>query len=645
MYVTASVEAFCDALFNVVVRNLYDEVSVSGRVGPLVTTISVSHIQEALRSHAELAQLLRNVPSLIVLLEFFMDDATSKELYARQLIGTREAPHLRNASHRQLPMDDDSTPSEEELIQHHDRTRAEWQKREDDPFNEVDFAMVLKCVHPAFTLSYPATTMLSAVVRELLNEVCELAQIDAIQQRLPPELYLQDIETPIVQVFHVGDAIGKQIARTALDCLERFRLQSRKGSTLTLRFRLFASTSGAVAKQQGFRAAPQLCLNNVPRETPMSQLAAQMCKRCRQDQAQSVVIYRGHQVDPQATPASLSMPTGAIVYLVAKKWWDHTRRNEARRGLLSSIRPQDAMVKSLVAGSESKVKNKFSAMARSPIIAVDTGGDSPTTALRRDDSGLRPPLRSNNSHTNSNSSLPGSHSPVVRRQPGRTTDKAPRPVAAGHRNQLRPEDESPALLDEPDSLSLLVIERDTKKPQRTRARHNEATMASNTTAGMYARDNNKTSDTDAEDSLSDLHPPGRHPLRSGNIAMSSPSSLVLSSPSPLQLAARFAHTGVQLRTLLDEAWLGFAGLSSGVRTMTEQIAAWQTSEESGSGSNSSPILAAKARSSPSPDLMDLEADLLQRLTQTEQLVAQTTAAKELVEQLLHATRYVNKASD
>lgn len=643
MYVTASVEAFCDALFNVVVRNLYDEASSSDRVGPLVTTISVSHIQEALRSHTELAQLLRNVPSLAILLEFFMDDATSKELYARRLISTREAPHLRNASHRQLPMDD-SMPSEAELIQHHDRTRAEWQKREDDPFNEVDFAMVLKCVHPAFTLSYPATTMLSAVVRELLNEVCELAQIDVVQQRLPPELYLEDIETPIVQVFHVGDALGKQIARTALDCLERFRLQSRKGTTLTLRFRLFASTSGAAAKQQGFRAAPQLCLSNVSRETPMGQLAVQMCKRCRQDPALSVVIYRGHQVDPQATPVSLSMPTGAIVYLVAKKWWDHTRRNEARRGLLSSIRPQDALVKSLVEGSESKVKNKFpvgAIVARSPTIAVDIGGS--LSALRHDDSGARP-LRSNNSHTNSNSSLPGGHSPGGRRQPSRTTDKAPPPVAASHHNHLRPEDESPALLNEPDSLSLLVIERGTKKQQqqRIRVRHNGAMMASNATAGMHVRDNNKTSDTDAEDSLSERHPPpGRHPLRPSNIAMS---SLSLSSASPVQLGARFAHTGIQLRTLLDEAWLGFAGLSSGVRTMTEQIAGWQTSEQSGS-SSSSPILAAKARSSPSPYLMDLEADLVQRLAQTEQLVAQTTAARELVEQLLHATRYINKASD
>ncbi|KAF1325479.1 hypothetical protein FI667_g9154, partial [Globisporangium splendens] len=116
VYCTATVEAFCDALFNAIIKDLHEETATG--IAPLDTKITVYHIQVALRSHADFAQLLESVESAALVLEYFLDDTTSKALYDRHLIATRDAKHLRAAT-------DDST-GEEELIRMHERTRAEW---------------------------------------------------------------------------------------------------------------------------------------------------------------------------------------------------------------------------------------------------------------------------------------------------------------------------------------------------------------------------------------------------------------------------------------------------------------------------------------------------------------------------------------
>ncbi|KAJ8522845.1 hypothetical protein ON010_g17651 [Phytophthora cinnamomi] len=186
----------------------------AARRRPPDTKITVFHLQVALRSHPELAELLQRAESARMALEFFLDDATSRALYERKLIASREAKHLveGSAAPRYEHEEEGSSgrsgrnaqqkAEEEELIRRHERTRSEWQKREDDPFSEVDFAMVLKCVHPAFTLSYNATMLLSALVRELLNEVCARADVDVLQRRRhPPELLLGDMQGPLLEVF------------------------------------------------------------------------------------------------------------------------------------------------------------------------------------------------------------------------------------------------------------------------------------------------------------------------------------------------------------------------------------------------------------------------------------------------------------
>ncbi|RLN21196.1 hypothetical protein BBJ28_00007273, partial [Nothophytophthora sp. Chile5] len=574
VYCTATVEAFCDALFTAAIKELSE--SAGARVGPIDTKITVFHLQVALRSHSELAGMLKRVESAAMALEFFLDDATSRALYERKLIASREAKHLSSGSSSPLPYEREGTTGgdtqtaeeEQELIRRHARTRSEWQKREDDPFTDVDFAMVLKCVHPAFTLSYNATMLLSALVRELLNEVCARADLDALQRRRqPPELLLEDLQRPLAEVFcgvATGDMatlemgpLGTQIANTASEGLARFRLQSQRGKTLTLRFRVHRAGSSTALQ-------PLHVLSGVPRDAPFSQLLAQMRKLShlptdggRRGGAFSgagdlVAIYRAHQVEPTATPAALAIPSGAVVHLVARRWWDLTRRNEARRGLLSSQRPQDALVRSLVAGTESKVKKELRT-------AAATGEYSPQQKQQKRR------LRSSagtGSNASSSSQLTTSSS---------SASVAPSPSSRVSKGQ------------EEDSLSVLLKERATARREQEGRR----------------QDNNVSAGAPAEQA------------RRQGLPM-----------------AQLTAMSRQLSETLDGAWLEFAALTTDVRGAAERLA--RRALDAGVAEEP-PKLSAQQRQT-------LEDEWRARVRAAEELAAQTRAAHELAARVLSHVR-------
>ncbi|DAZ92433.1 TPA: hypothetical protein N0F65_000217, partial [Lagenidium giganteum] len=277
-------------LLTLLVTNMWKQ-----RHGPCIhvqlccdTKVTIFHIQFALRSHPDFALVLQNVDSATIVLEYFMDDATSKALYQRELIATREAKHLRPTAEENeeelrlclvvagagVPAACRNASASNDKL--HEITRSEWQKREDDPFNEVDFATVLKCVYPAFTLSYNATMLLSALVREQLNEVCDVANIESIQQAYP-ERYLEDIEVPLARVFfHAGD-IGEQIAKPALTIDPIPRLPRRE-------------------RQRQPPSDRSTC------STLLGHLHPQMRKKCHLDPTSMALIYRGHQLEAATTP-------------------------------------------------------------------------------------------------------------------------------------------------------------------------------------------------------------------------------------------------------------------------------------------------------------------------------------------------------
>ncbi|GMF14922.1 unnamed protein product [Phytophthora lilii] len=523
-------------------------------------------------------------------LEFFLDDATSRALYERKLIASREAKHLlenSTGSRFELEAEGDSArhgrdaqqraEEEEELIRRHERTRSEWQKREDDPFSEVDFAMVLKCVHPAFTLSYNATMLLSALVRELLNEVCAHADVDALQRRRhPPELLLQDLQGPLLGVFcgvpidklasvEIGSLpdtgpLGTQIARTAVACLARYRLQSRRGKMLTLHFRVYQPGSSSVLQ-------PLHVLPDVARDTPFAKLLAQMRSKCHlpvsvghrggtfsdtRGHGEFIAIYRAHQVEPSDTPATLAMPTGAIVYLVARRWWDLTRRTEARRGLLSSQRPQDALVRSLVAGTESKVRKELRATGINGANAVYAGEELPHQMQAK--RGL--------AGSSSNSSLlsASSSSTGLSKSPSRLPTTQ-----------------------EEDSLTVLLRERAAARRKKDLEKRRAP-----------ATDNNNSDIEDASASFTRGH----------------------------------CLPATQLETL-DGAWLEFAALTTSVRAATERLAQWVHDGKAAEEPATPPF---------AQQLQLVEDEWRARVQSTEELARQTRAAHQLAARMLGHVR-------
>ncbi|ETP51728.1 hypothetical protein F442_03180 [Phytophthora nicotianae P10297] len=578
VFCTAIVEGFCNALFSIAIKQL-TEAAVT-RTGHPDTKITVFHLQVALRSHPELAGILQRAESARLALEFFLDDATSRSLYERKLIASREAKHLFGDTSSKLEHEGVGASGrrgrnlqlrtqEEELIRRHERTRSEWQKREDDPFSEVDFAMVLKCVHPAFTLSYNATMLLSALVRELLNEVCACADVDALQRRRhPPELLLEDLQGPLVEVFcgvspgtlgtfeidslpNMG-TLGTQIARTASECLARYRLQSRRGKRLTVLFRVYQPGSSSALQ-------PLHVLPEVARDAPFETLLAQMRSKCHLPVSvghrggsfsstrgldEFIAIYRAHRVELTDTPATLGMPTGAIVHLVARRWWDLTRRTEARRGLLSSQRPQDALVRSLVVGTESKVKKELRAAG----VAVHTAhtGEEESPQLKRSLAGSR----SNRSLLSSSS---GSIS--LSRSPSRLS-----------------------VAQEEDSLSVLLRERATARREKERRAAN-----SNFDRDLGAKNESGTATL-------------QHELPMGT---------------------------------LDEAWVEFEALSASMRVATERLAQ---------------LTQAKVTEEPpkfsAQQLQSLENKWRARVHFTEELSMQTKATHRLAKRMLAQIRLV-----
>lgn len=433
MYCTAAVEALCEALFAAALPQAQAQ-------DPGDATLTVSHLQLALRSHAALAALLRRVPGVGLALGFFLDGATSRALYERRLLASGDAPHLR----RRRPASPTGVGDEDEdEIERHARARREWARRADDPFADEDLAAVLKGVHPAFSLSYNATALLRALVRELLNAACDQLPLD------------EDAQRPVAAA-DVADALGRALgpeddgdggdllrfmARTASACVARFAAgdaaaaRSPAAALADVRFRVVhAATSASAA---ALLSPPLgLCLPSVPASTPFALLLPRMCRRGRvaDDRGAWMVVYRGREVDARATPGTLELPIGSFpaadgslpsaddalvrltlaatnapfVFLVLRKWWDDARRSEARRGRLASQRPQDARVRLLVAASESRVRqslrrSRSRSRSRSPSPSAELRG--PSAELRIPVAQAAPAKRSHPKRSHSRSAV------------------------------------------------------------------------------------------------------------------------------------------------------------------------------------------------------------------------------------------------
>lgn len=345
VYCTAAVEAFCTALFEAVLHDL------SRETAPVEPKVTRCRLQLALRGHARLATLLHRVDGAALALAFFVDDATSRALHARGLLATREAPHLRPHIDSATIDGDADAVDEAAAAQRHAATRAEWARREDDPFAEADFAAVLRAAHPALTLSFGAAALLSALVRELLNAACDALPSAAFEAQT---LSLSAVVAALAAVL--GDAVSGAKLRAAVDIFSTGSSSSLTRATssaaVTLRVRLYLPGPN-------WLASPTAIMADVSADAAVAVVVDRVWPRT--DAA--VGVFRGREVAAAATPAELGMGADDTVFVVPAAWWTAARRGEARRGRLASQRP--------TAGAP---RGGLSASASAPRLAGDGAG-------------------------------------------------------------------------------------------------------------------------------------------------------------------------------------------------------------------------------------------------------------------------------
>ena len=113
------------------------------------------------------------------------------------------------------------------------------------------------------------------------------------------------------------------------------------------------------------------------------------------------------------------MPNGSCIFVVSKKWWNHRRRDEARRGMLISNRSNESAVRHLKAHAQSKVKQ----------LHLPSVGSTSTVKSNQDKSTLRqeedeihlPPLSGRKSELDPDSPAKSSrkpNAPTTRRPQG-----------------------------------------------------------------------------------------------------------------------------------------------------------------------------------------------------------------------------------
>ena len=237
--------------------------------------------------------------------------------------------------------------------------------------------------------------MLSAFVREVLNAICEELEV---QDNL---LSLNCIELAVNKVFRgkVGESIGKLGKR----CLEAFDLPIPDTSSFVLKFHHVLNVN------KGTKAIKQV---SVRATTKNQAIFEHMSRKLHFELADVVFVYRGQtlSVDAQPTPL-LTTATGSAIFIVSKKWWNHRRRDDARRGMLTSVRSNENAVK------------QFKAQAVSRVNCQPTASPPKASARRKVGKNIDEALQSSRENETSPQSSPRSRPKV--QSPTRATSCSP----------------------------------------------------------------------------------------------------------------------------------------------------------------------------------------------------------------------------
>ena len=205
---------------------------------------------------------------------------------------------------------------------------SQW-RRQDDAVTDSDFVRLLMRTHPAYTLSNDARLFLSNMTRELIVETLRTTQAAESAGSL----------------LLVGGAVGVRARRHAKTAIDRFSLIHPKGPTVRLSFQALDSTITTAN-----------CRMKASRDAPISEVLDRACLKLKVNRKNTTFVYFGRLLDCTATPGKIGMDSAARpvqIFAVPKKWWIYKQREQARKGLLTSLKSID--VKELVDQVRSKI--------------------------------------------------------------------------------------------------------------------------------------------------------------------------------------------------------------------------------------------------------------------------------------------------
>lgn len=295
------------------------------------------YIQLALHRDKDLWKVVKHSQDMVSLTNHFMDNSTANILRQHELLDKTTQDLLDQESSVE------GSSNETALAAIHDKQQSQWKKQKDSTVNDVDLSRLLKKVHPVYALSHDAIVFLSALIRELL-----LAIMKDVQQnnRNTRELAPGDIQKIVTDIMPPSTTLGKRAAGGGEEALQRYELKSTAGRRTRIRVRRQKAT--VTVSQRSVVLS---------RQKPMGKFLQKLCLKWRIDRSSFVFLYNGQVIKDTDTPRKLCMSadneTPHDIFALPVKWWNYKRRDDARRGLLSSTAYQDDAVRNF-----KKVKSK-----------------------------------------------------------------------------------------------------------------------------------------------------------------------------------------------------------------------------------------------------------------------------------------------
>ncbi len=226
-----------------------------------------------------------------------------------------------------------------------------WTRRKEDAVTEAEMTALLKRLSPVHTLSHDALLLLGALHRELLVLLSERLR-DAALPASPPNV---ETANTVLGGF-LPPALLTRCTDAGNLALSLLHGTAALPDHVTLRFQLLRNTSFA-----GHYSCTVL------RTAQLNDQFAAACKAFHEDRKGFVFLVRGLSVPPTATADSLCVLRSATVFVMHRQQFDYIRREEARRGVLTSTKQNSAAVRDFKSKASSKVAAALQLYSQSPV--------------------------------------------------------------------------------------------------------------------------------------------------------------------------------------------------------------------------------------------------------------------------------------